>query len=85
MAIKQLIGEILSELGLVKEMKQKAKALKRAFSIVFREYRSKQLRGAGRGTVTRVLEKIFDSKIRSKVDVFRIVKYNVRGPKNGKK
>jgi len=43
MAIKQLIGEILSELGLVKEMKQKAKALKRAFSIVFREYRSKQL------------------------------------------
>ena len=74
--------EFETEAGL-QEIKAKEPRIKRAFTLIFREYSTAKLQGKGKRTATKILRKILDSEIRSKRVRFEITECEVLG-KNGK-
>ncbi len=63
--------------GGLQEIKQKEERIKRAFSLILREYSTEKLQGKSKRTATKVLRKILDSEIRSKVVKFEIAELKV--------
>ncbi len=58
------------------ELAAKEKRIKRAFSLVFREYDREKLK-SGKTTVSKIMKKIFASQLKSRVVKFNIDKYSV--------
>lgn len=69
--------------GGLQEIKKKEERIKRAFSLILREYSTEKLQGKSKRTATKVLRKILDSEIKSKVLKFEIAELKVLD-RNGK-
>ena len=61
----------------IDELVAKEKRIKRAFSLVFREYDMEKLKRSGKSTVAKIMKKIFASQLKSKVVKFDIDEYKV--------
>ena len=79
----KLVMEFENVAGL-EEIKAKEDRIKRAFSLILREYTVEKLGGRGKRTATKVMRKILDSEVRSKVVKLEILQCDVH-PRNGKK
>lgn len=59
------------------EILAKKDTLAHGFRIIMRDYRSEKLKGKGRTTVTRILDRLLKSEIRAEIQNFKITHYEI--------